>query len=132
MCLLAVDCLGTLLEKNIISQWSSDFFCAFVSTVVNSDISCHYQNYPMHVFAYRVHTHHLGKSFKLCVKFSVFTMVMTGIIDVCAFDLWSVPMNVILHKTLTLLVLFHHTVFLRYLVFYVLKIFRLCCLLQVR
>ncbi|XP_040842039.1 peptidyl-glycine alpha-amidating monooxygenase isoform X11 [Ochotona curzoniae] len=29
--------------------------------VVNSDISCHYQNYPMHVFAYRVHTHHLGK-----------------------------------------------------------------------
>ncbi|XP_070268501.1 peptidyl-glycine alpha-amidating monooxygenase isoform X10 [Myotis yumanensis] len=29
--------------------------------VVNSDISCHYNNYPMHVFAYRVHTHHLGK-----------------------------------------------------------------------
>ncbi|XP_074239251.1 peptidyl-glycine alpha-amidating monooxygenase isoform X5 [Saimiri boliviensis] len=29
--------------------------------VVNSDISCHYKNYPMHVFAYRVHTHHLGK-----------------------------------------------------------------------
>ncbi|KAM6222732.1 peptidyl-glycine alpha-amidating monooxygenase isoform 2-T2 [Rhynchocyon petersi] len=29
--------------------------------VVNSDIACHYKNYPMHVFAYRVHTHHLGK-----------------------------------------------------------------------
>ncbi|XP_006872377.1 PREDICTED: peptidyl-glycine alpha-amidating monooxygenase isoform X2 [Chrysochloris asiatica] len=29
--------------------------------VVNSDISCHYKNYPMHIFAYRVHTHHLGK-----------------------------------------------------------------------
>ncbi|KAM9253764.1 peptidyl-glycine alpha-amidating monooxygenase isoform 13-T14 [Dugong dugon] len=29
--------------------------------VVNSDISCHYKNYPTHVFAYRVHTHHLGK-----------------------------------------------------------------------
>ncbi|XP_032012635.1 peptidyl-glycine alpha-amidating monooxygenase isoform X8 [Hylobates moloch] len=29
--------------------------------VVNADISCHYKNYPMHVFAYRVHTHHLGK-----------------------------------------------------------------------
>ncbi|XP_010830272.1 PREDICTED: peptidyl-glycine alpha-amidating monooxygenase isoform X4 [Bison bison bison] len=29
--------------------------------VVNSDISCHYKKYPMHVFAYRVHTHHLGK-----------------------------------------------------------------------
>uniref|UniRef100_A0A8C5Z4X7 Peptidylglycine alpha-amidating monooxygenase n=1 Tax=Marmota marmota marmota TaxID=9994 RepID=A0A8C5Z4X7_MARMA len=29
--------------------------------VVNSDISCHYKTYPMHVFAYRVHTHHLGK-----------------------------------------------------------------------
>nr|APL97852.1 peptidylglycine alpha-amidating monooxygenase variant 3 [Castor fiber] len=29
--------------------------------VVNSDISCHYKMYPMNVFAYRVHTHHLGK-----------------------------------------------------------------------
>ncbi|XP_027253503.1 peptidyl-glycine alpha-amidating monooxygenase isoform X4 [Cricetulus griseus] len=29
--------------------------------VVNSDISCHYKTYPMHVFAYRVHTHRLGK-----------------------------------------------------------------------
>nr|XP_020650073.1 peptidyl-glycine alpha-amidating monooxygenase isoform X2 [Pogona vitticeps] len=29
--------------------------------VVNSDIACHYKMYPMHVFAYRVHTHHLGK-----------------------------------------------------------------------
>ncbi|XP_074184759.1 peptidyl-glycine alpha-amidating monooxygenase isoform X10 [Rhinolophus sinicus] len=29
--------------------------------VVNSDISCHYKKYPMHVFAYRVHTHHLGQ-----------------------------------------------------------------------
>lgn len=29
--------------------------------VVNADISCPYKMYPMHVFAYRVHTHHLGK-----------------------------------------------------------------------
>ncbi|XP_038938977.1 peptidylglycine alpha-amidating monooxygenase isoform X16 [Rattus norvegicus] len=29
--------------------------------VVNADISCQYKMYPMHVFAYRVHTHHLGK-----------------------------------------------------------------------
>ncbi|XP_028929966.1 peptidyl-glycine alpha-amidating monooxygenase isoform X7 [Ornithorhynchus anatinus] len=29
--------------------------------VVNADIACHYNNYPMHLFAYRVHTHHLGK-----------------------------------------------------------------------
>ncbi|XP_037657701.1 peptidyl-glycine alpha-amidating monooxygenase isoform X10 [Choloepus didactylus] len=29
--------------------------------VVNADISCHYKMYPMHVFAYRVHTHHLGQ-----------------------------------------------------------------------
>lgn len=28
---------------------------------VNADISCQYKMYPMHVFAYRVHTHHLGK-----------------------------------------------------------------------
>ncbi|XP_042311152.1 peptidyl-glycine alpha-amidating monooxygenase isoform X4 [Sceloporus undulatus] len=28
---------------------------------VNSDIACHYKMYPMHLFAYRVHTHHLGK-----------------------------------------------------------------------
>ncbi|XP_056680965.1 peptidyl-glycine alpha-amidating monooxygenase isoform X5 [Monodelphis domestica] len=28
--------------------------------VVNADISCHYKKYPMHLFAYRVHTHHLG------------------------------------------------------------------------
>ncbi|XP_066470899.1 peptidyl-glycine alpha-amidating monooxygenase isoform X3 [Tiliqua scincoides] len=29
--------------------------------VVNADIACHYKMYPMHLFAYRVHTHHLGK-----------------------------------------------------------------------
>ncbi|XP_063151457.1 peptidyl-glycine alpha-amidating monooxygenase isoform X2 [Candoia aspera] len=29
--------------------------------VVNADIACHYKMYPMHPFAYRVHTHHLGK-----------------------------------------------------------------------
>ncbi|XP_043838281.1 peptidyl-glycine alpha-amidating monooxygenase isoform X4 [Dromiciops gliroides] len=29
--------------------------------VINADISCHYKKYPMHLFAYRVHTHHLGK-----------------------------------------------------------------------
>ncbi|XP_070794860.1 peptidyl-glycine alpha-amidating monooxygenase isoform X3 [Pituophis catenifer annectens] len=28
---------------------------------VNADIACHYKTYPMHPFAYRVHTHHLGK-----------------------------------------------------------------------
>ncbi|XP_053264330.1 peptidyl-glycine alpha-amidating monooxygenase isoform X8 [Podarcis raffonei] len=28
---------------------------------VNADIACSYKMYPMHVFAYRVHTHHLGK-----------------------------------------------------------------------
>ncbi|XP_062985629.1 peptidyl-glycine alpha-amidating monooxygenase isoform X4 [Elgaria multicarinata webbii] len=28
---------------------------------VNADIACHYKMYPMHLFAYRVHTHHLGK-----------------------------------------------------------------------
>ncbi|XP_033020111.1 peptidyl-glycine alpha-amidating monooxygenase isoform X7 [Lacerta agilis] len=28
---------------------------------VNADIACNYKMYPMHVFAYRVHTHHLGK-----------------------------------------------------------------------
>ncbi|XP_026528653.1 peptidyl-glycine alpha-amidating monooxygenase isoform X3 [Notechis scutatus] len=28
---------------------------------VNADIACHYKMYPMHPFAYRVHTHHLGK-----------------------------------------------------------------------
>ncbi|XP_039399537.1 peptidyl-glycine alpha-amidating monooxygenase isoform X9 [Mauremys reevesii] len=29
--------------------------------VVDADIACHYQKYPMHLFAYRVHTHRLGK-----------------------------------------------------------------------
>ncbi|XP_053147346.1 peptidyl-glycine alpha-amidating monooxygenase isoform X6 [Hemicordylus capensis] len=29
--------------------------------VVDADIACHYKLYPMHLFAYRVHTHHLGK-----------------------------------------------------------------------
>ncbi|XP_074063373.1 peptidyl-glycine alpha-amidating monooxygenase isoform X3 [Macrotis lagotis] len=29
--------------------------------VINADVSCHYKKYPMHLFAYRVHTHHLGK-----------------------------------------------------------------------
>uniref|UniRef100_A0A8D0G9Q4 Peptidylglycine alpha-amidating monooxygenase n=1 Tax=Sphenodon punctatus TaxID=8508 RepID=A0A8D0G9Q4_SPHPU len=29
--------------------------------VVNADIACHYKRYPMHLFAYRVHTHRLGK-----------------------------------------------------------------------
>ncbi|XP_067320627.1 peptidyl-glycine alpha-amidating monooxygenase isoform X5 [Anolis sagrei] len=28
---------------------------------VDADIACHYKMYPMHVFAYRVHTHHLGQ-----------------------------------------------------------------------
>ncbi|XP_070599076.1 peptidyl-glycine alpha-amidating monooxygenase isoform X2 [Erythrolamprus reginae] len=28
---------------------------------VNADIACPYKTYPMHPFAYRVHTHHLGK-----------------------------------------------------------------------
>ncbi|XP_063996743.1 peptidyl-glycine alpha-amidating monooxygenase isoform X2 [Pogoniulus pusillus] len=29
--------------------------------VVDADIACHYKRFPMHVFAYRVHTHRLGK-----------------------------------------------------------------------
>ncbi|XP_075788184.1 peptidyl-glycine alpha-amidating monooxygenase isoform X3 [Pelodiscus sinensis] len=29
--------------------------------VVDADIACRYQQYPMHLFAYRVHTHRLGK-----------------------------------------------------------------------
>ncbi|XP_019387970.1 PREDICTED: peptidyl-glycine alpha-amidating monooxygenase isoform X6 [Crocodylus porosus] len=29
--------------------------------VVDADIACHYKRYPMHLFAYRVHTHRLGK-----------------------------------------------------------------------
>ncbi|XP_048359608.1 peptidyl-glycine alpha-amidating monooxygenase isoform X1 [Sphaerodactylus townsendi] len=29
--------------------------------VVNADIACHYKMYPMHLFAYRVHTHRLGQ-----------------------------------------------------------------------
>ncbi|XP_023799164.1 peptidyl-glycine alpha-amidating monooxygenase isoform X4 [Cyanistes caeruleus] len=29
--------------------------------VVNADIACHYKRSPMHLFAYRVHTHRLGK-----------------------------------------------------------------------
>ncbi|XP_062828296.1 peptidyl-glycine alpha-amidating monooxygenase isoform X6 [Anolis carolinensis] len=28
---------------------------------VDADIACHYKMYPMHLFAYRVHTHHLGQ-----------------------------------------------------------------------
>ncbi|XP_060091622.1 peptidyl-glycine alpha-amidating monooxygenase isoform X4 [Heteronotia binoei] len=29
--------------------------------VVDADIACHYKMYPMHLFAYRVHTHRLGQ-----------------------------------------------------------------------
>ncbi|XP_075597075.1 peptidyl-glycine alpha-amidating monooxygenase isoform X14 [Balearica regulorum gibbericeps] len=29
--------------------------------VVDADIACHYKRFPMHLFAYRVHTHKLGK-----------------------------------------------------------------------
>ncbi|XP_067425237.1 peptidyl-glycine alpha-amidating monooxygenase isoform X3 [Emydura macquarii macquarii] len=29
--------------------------------VVDADIACHYQKYPMHLFAFRVHTHRLGQ-----------------------------------------------------------------------
>lgn len=55
------------------------FFSLFLFlTVVNSDISCHYNNYPMHVFAYRVHTHHLGKNIKLPVKLQIFTIVLAN------------------------------------------------------
>jgi len=31
--------------------------------VVDADIACHYKRFPMHLFAYRVHTHRLGKRF---------------------------------------------------------------------
>ncbi|XP_075266983.1 peptidyl-glycine alpha-amidating monooxygenase isoform X5 [Opisthocomus hoazin] len=29
--------------------------------VIDADIACHYKRFPMHLFAYRVHTHRLGK-----------------------------------------------------------------------
>lgn len=45
------------------------FSYPFSLTVVNADIACHYKMYPMHVFAYRVHTHHLGKFFYVLIMY---------------------------------------------------------------
>lgn len=50
----------------------ADFSYLFFITVVNADIACHYKMYPMHVFAYRVHTHHLGKFFPPCIEHCLF------------------------------------------------------------
>ncbi|XP_049727511.1 peptidyl-glycine alpha-amidating monooxygenase isoform X9 [Elephas maximus indicus] len=64
------DCSGVSLHLTRLAQpliagmylmMSVDTVIPAGEKVVNSDISCHYKNYPMHVFAYRVHTHHLGK-----------------------------------------------------------------------
>uniref|UniRef100_A0A8C5RMI5 peptidylglycine monooxygenase n=1 Tax=Laticauda laticaudata TaxID=8630 RepID=A0A8C5RMI5_LATLA len=54
------DCSGVTLHltnQNIIFNVLHICFL----TEVNADIACHYKMYPMHPFAYRVHTHHLGK-----------------------------------------------------------------------
>lgn len=37
-------------------------YCCHILIVVDADIACHYKRSPMHLFAYRVHTHRLGKS----------------------------------------------------------------------
>ncbi|XP_037386009.1 peptidyl-glycine alpha-amidating monooxygenase isoform X3 [Talpa occidentalis] len=63
------DCSGVSLHLTRVPQplIAGMYLMMSVDTVipagekVNSDISCHYKKYPMHVFAYRVHTHHLGK-----------------------------------------------------------------------
>ncbi|XP_037386014.1 peptidyl-glycine alpha-amidating monooxygenase isoform X8 [Talpa occidentalis] len=64
------DCSGVSLHLTRVPQpliagmylmMSVDTVIPAGEKVVNSDISCHYKKYPMHVFAYRVHTHHLGK-----------------------------------------------------------------------
>ncbi|XP_029421778.1 peptidyl-glycine alpha-amidating monooxygenase isoform X20 [Nannospalax galili] len=64
------DCSGVSLHLTRVPQpliagmylmMSVDTVIPAGEKVVNSDISCHYKMYPMHVFAYRVHTHHLGK-----------------------------------------------------------------------
>uniref|UniRef100_A0A8C2W3U9 Peptidylglycine alpha-amidating monooxygenase n=1 Tax=Chinchilla lanigera TaxID=34839 RepID=A0A8C2W3U9_CHILA len=64
------DCSGVSLHLTRVPQplIAGMYLMMSVDTVippgnkmVNSDISCHYKMYPMHVFAYRVHTHHLGK-----------------------------------------------------------------------
>uniref|UniRef100_A0A8V5H2G9 Uncharacterized protein n=1 Tax=Melopsittacus undulatus TaxID=13146 RepID=A0A8V5H2G9_MELUD len=36
-------------------------YCCHILTAVDADIACHYKRFPMHLFAYRVHTHRLGK-----------------------------------------------------------------------
>ncbi|XP_012577268.1 PREDICTED: peptidyl-glycine alpha-amidating monooxygenase isoform X4 [Condylura cristata] len=64
------DCSGVSLHLTRVPQpliagmylmMSVDTVIPAGEKVVNSDISCHYKKYPMQVFAYRVHTHHLGK-----------------------------------------------------------------------
>uniref|UniRef100_A0A4X2KAQ5 Peptidylglycine alpha-amidating monooxygenase n=1 Tax=Vombatus ursinus TaxID=29139 RepID=A0A4X2KAQ5_VOMUR len=64
------DCSGVTLHLTRLQQpliagmylmMSVDTVIPAGEKVVNADISCHYKKYPMHLFAYRVHTHHLGK-----------------------------------------------------------------------
>ncbi|XP_036593372.1 peptidyl-glycine alpha-amidating monooxygenase isoform X1 [Trichosurus vulpecula] len=64
------DCSGVTLHLTRLQQplIAGMYLMMSVDTVippgekmVNADISCHYKKYPMHLFAYRVHTHHLGK-----------------------------------------------------------------------
>uniref|UniRef100_A0A8C5TJ57 Peptidylglycine alpha-amidating monooxygenase n=1 Tax=Malurus cyaneus samueli TaxID=2593467 RepID=A0A8C5TJ57_9PASS len=47
-----------LIDRNYININIIDYEMCYV---VDADISCHYKRFPMHLFAYRVHTHRLGK-----------------------------------------------------------------------
>ena len=39
----------------------SNHMCSSPCTVTNADIACNYDSYPIYPFAFRTHTHHLGK-----------------------------------------------------------------------
>lgn len=64
------DCTGVTLQLTMEKQpmIAGIYLMMSVNTVIppgekvtNSDIACAYKRYPMYPFAYRVHTHHLGK-----------------------------------------------------------------------
>ncbi|XP_078531572.1 peptidyl-glycine alpha-amidating monooxygenase isoform X3 [Lissotriton helveticus] len=64
------DCTGVTLQLTMEKQpmVAGIYLMMSVNTVIppgekvtNSDIACAYKRYPMYPFAYRVHTHHLGK-----------------------------------------------------------------------
>lgn len=64
------DCTGVTLQLTLEKQpmIAGIYLMMSVNTVIppgekvtNSDIACAYKRYPMYPFAYRVHTHHLGK-----------------------------------------------------------------------